>query len=115
MPAQWTDPLAEDFHGRVRFIRSFGRPSGLEPDTRVQLIITNSHLAAEVFLNSEMIGRMPTKTNEFTVDITQKLASRNRLVIEVDIPSGWCLANHLPESEPANVDVRLEIHELASS
>lgn len=107
MPADWEPTLGSDFCGRVRCRRSFGRPTGLEPDDIVWLVIDGAKDLAKVSLNAtrlgEVLGAMPGR---FAVG--PLLMDRNELVVEVEKHPG---ERGGAASPPGGIlgEVRLEI------
>ena len=46
VPADWSAALGGDFLGRVRYVRTFNSPPGLQPDERVWLVVEPQRSAA---------------------------------------------------------------------
>ncbi|HEX4142103.1 MAG TPA: hypothetical protein VHY91_01025 [Pirellulales bacterium] len=86
MPADWSEPLGRDFRGRVRFLRSFGRPTRLEPDEQVWLVCDGVDLTGWALLNGEQLGPLPGFRQPASFDVTSRLKERNELAIDVELP-----------------------------
>jgi beta-galactosidase/beta-glucuronidase len=86
MPADWGRTLGTDFRGRVRYVRRFGCPSGLEPADRVELLIDRLDAFGTVWLNGQLLLDVPPGETPSRVDVTARLRPRNELVIEVECP-----------------------------
>jgi len=50
MPADWSGSFGADFFGRVRYRRTFQKPTGLETGERVWLVVEAPAVAGEVEL-----------------------------------------------------------------
>jgi hypothetical protein len=85
MPADWSSIVGHDFHGCVRHVRRFGRPTGLESGERVWLVCDGAADAAEVILNEVPLGKLQGLT-PIRCDITELLQPRNQLVVDVTFP-----------------------------
>jgi hypothetical protein len=116
MPADWAATLGADFRGRVRFRRSFGRPTGLEPSDRVWLVLERIDARGVVSLNGSPLGETSIDSGPTRFDVTALLAVRNELVIEVELPD-WPADEDLRRrgdraGQVGGVigEVRLEIH-----
>lgn len=89
VPSSWQTSLGADFVGRARYTRYFNMPTGLEQQERVWLCCAGVTSRGSVSLNgqrlSEIVDQQP-----WECDITQSLAPRNELAIEVeaDAPGG---------------------------
>jgi hypothetical protein len=86
MPADWSGAFGADFRGRVRFCRTFHKPTGLEGDERVWLVIEPPRSAGEVVLNDQPIGSVRVGRPPVRFDITAMLDDDNRLEIVVEHP-----------------------------
>jgi hypothetical protein len=91
--------LDNAFHGTLRLVRRFGRPTNLGPAERVHLVIESTGASLVATLNGLPLGESPALPER--VDITAGLLPRNELVIEVALPGEFAL-----------MDVRLEMHDL---
>jgi hypothetical protein len=82
MPGDWSASLGRDFYGRVEFTRYFNRPTGLEPSLSVWIVVESVVSHGSVVLNDAPLGSAGDESAEF--DVTQLLAERNCLRIEVE-------------------------------
>jgi beta-galactosidase/beta-glucuronidase len=87
MPSDWSKLLGPDFHGRVRHLRRFARPTGLDSGERVWLVCDGAADAATIALNGAPLGAIPGTNQPTRFDVTERLLPRNELVIDVDFPS----------------------------
>ena len=116
MPADWSSMLGADFLGRVRYVRNFQKPTGLDRGKRVWLVIEPPRSRGIVELNRKRLGEVFSGGTVARFDITQLLGDHNRLEIVVSHPA-------LDDAQTANDDsktslpgglvgeVRLEIEE----
>lgn len=115
VPSDWGESLGGTFCGRVAYLRRFGRPTGLSAADRVELVITRVDARAGVRLNGQALGEIPAGGAAWRCDITARLAPRNELVIEVELPRVTDRSLPLPragrEGLPGGLvgQVRLEI------
>jgi beta-galactosidase/beta-glucuronidase len=86
MPGDWSQSLGRDFRGRVRYVRAFGRPTNLEPGEKVWLVSDGVDLDGRAALNGLPLGPVTNARDQARFDITDLLAERNELVIEVELP-----------------------------
>lgn len=99
-----------EFKGPFRLVRRFGRPTGLTPGQRVELVSEGFPAAVTVSLNDHVLQPLPAAGPAASgdalylarFDISAGLRDRNRLAIEG-------LAPHPPDTCGAACDVRLEI------
>src|SRR5689334_3523817 len=56
MPADWSAILGGDFLGRVRYLRTFNKPTGLESGERVYLVVESARSSACVTWKRELLG-----------------------------------------------------------
>jgi hypothetical protein len=84
LPCQWDKTAAGEFWGRIRFVRRFGQPTGLEANDRVWLVFeaTDAHTMAS--LNGCPIGAIPPKVGSVRFEVGRLLRDGNELVLEVD-------------------------------
>lgn len=83
MPAAW-QTLFGPASGTVRFARVFQWPTNLEPGEQAWLVFDGIGGAAHVTLNGESLGDLAA-TGRF--EVTSRLASVNRLCVEVTYDS----------------------------
>ncbi|HPM81075.1 MAG TPA: hypothetical protein PLF81_10260 [Candidatus Anammoximicrobium sp.] len=84
MPADWNATLGPSFCGRVAYHRRFGRPTGLGPADRVDLVIDGVDASGSVRLNGESLGEIPLGWQVWRCDVTARLRPRNELIVEVE-------------------------------
>ena len=89
--AGWSCPaigrgIGRDFRGRVRHVRAFGRPTRLEPGEQVWLVVSAVDLAGTAELNGQPLGPLAGFREPTRFEVTDRLAERNELVIEVELP-----------------------------
>jgi hypothetical protein len=115
LPSDWSDSVGADFRGRIRYLRSFGCPSGLDPGVRVDLVIGQLDAWGSVYLNHVLLGQIAEGNTGARFNVTRRLVRRNEVRIEVELPSEAGAARVLPrpgrEHLPGGVlgEVRLEI------
>ena len=88
IPSHWGDWLGVDFCGKVEYRRSFNRPTGLEPDQRVWLVVEQVDFHGDVFLNDQPIGSLTFGENPdrpFRVEVGESLKLSNVLRIEIQV------------------------------
>lgn len=102
MPADWSATLGSDFLGRVRFARSFHKPTALETGERVFLVVEPAQTGAAVELNRKSVGDVRWNGAPLRVDITELLGGDERLEIVVEHATSDCVGGLVGE-------VRLEI------
>lgn len=91
------------------FCRRFGRPTGLNPQTRVWMVLEAFQAAGSVALNGQQLGRLSGGADLCRFDVTERLETRNELVITLETtPSPGETAATSPHGE-----VFLEISHLA--
>jgi hypothetical protein len=87
MPADWSESLGPDFIGRVRYVRTFQKPTGLEPGDKVWLCVEPPRSLGIVRLANHPLGRVHGSGSAGRFEITTLLADRNRLEIVVEHPA----------------------------
>jgi hypothetical protein len=120
MPADWSKTLGPDFLGRVRYRRTFQKPTGLESGERVFLVVEPPRFWGEVSLSGESLGGVRWGAAPLRCDITDRLEDHNRLEIVVEHPSldsGGRANDDGGTRSPGGLvgEVRLEIEEESSS
>ena len=88
MPCRWHEGGLTDFAGRARFTRRFGYPGQIDASERVWLTFAGVEGTAEVWLNDRRLGRHEGAAGPFEHEVTALLATRNRLVVEVEEAMG---------------------------
>jgi hypothetical protein len=116
VPADWSAAWGGDFLGRVRYVRTFNSPPGLQPDERVWLVVEPQRSEARVVMLEDTLGVVAAEGPPQRFDITHRLSPHNRLEIFVDHPaivSGWSDVQGGATLPPGGLigEVRLEIEE----
>ena len=115
VPSDWTDYPGADFRGRVCYIRNFGRPTGIGPGDRIELVIERIDAFGAAYLNDRLLGTISQGELGLRADVTDRLGPRNRLAVEVELPECTEASAPLPrgdrEARPGGLigEVRLEI------
>lgn len=124
LPADWGEALGADFLGKVRFTRTFHRPTGLVARSRVWLVIEEVDWQAVVTINGRMCGELifsaaiappDCQRCPARLDITSDLLAQNRLEIVVASPvldnTGLPLGRPRRQGQPGGLIglVRIEI------
>ena len=112
VPGDWGELLGDDFRGEVIYSRNFGRPTGLEPEDSVELVIEQVDPQASVLLNGRLLGEIPPGGQAWRRSISDQLEARNELQVRLSM-----LAEQAParppgrEGTPGGIlgEVRLEI------
>ena len=86
LPADWTRTLGADFRGRVRYRRRFGRPTNLAAGQAVWLVLGGVDLRGEAWLNEQPLGRVDGYREPARFLVTDRLAERNQLILDVELP-----------------------------
>ena len=81
VPASWSDALGDDFRGEACYVRHFNRPTGLESNTPVHLVIGSVRSRGDVYLNGQRLGECDE--NERRLGVAQLLEQRNTLAVVV--------------------------------
>jgi hypothetical protein len=87
MPADWSDSLGPVFLGRVRYTRTFQKPTGLERGDKVWLVVEPPRSLGIVRLADRELGTVRFGGPDGRFEITSLLADRNTLEIIVDHPA----------------------------
>ncbi len=87
MPADWSALFGADFLGRVRYRRTFNKPTGLESGERVWLVVEPAQSEAWVIWKSDLVGFIYPGEPTGRFDITDRLEDHNTLEICVDHPA----------------------------
>ncbi|MDA1050620.1 MAG: hypothetical protein O3C40_09080 [Planctomycetota bacterium] len=88
IPADWGTSLGVGFRGRVLYKRRFGRPTNLDPNERVDLVLYGISGIAIVALNGDRLGEIKIGERVRRFELTELLLPRNELRIEVNLPRG---------------------------
>ncbi len=78
MPSVWGQSLGRDFRGRVRFLRSFGRPTRLEPGEQVWLVVDGVDLTGAGRAQRPAAGPLTGWREAARFDVTNRLARAER-------------------------------------
>jgi hypothetical protein len=116
VPADWNGAFGGDFLGRVRYVRTFNSPPGLQFDERVWLVVEPQRSLAIVMMSEETLGVVNADGPPLRFDITHLLSPHNRLEILVDHPviaEGRTIESDGASLPPGGLvgEVRLEIEE----
>ncbi|MEX0611934.1 MAG: hypothetical protein WD738_12980 [Pirellulales bacterium] len=87
MPADWSESFGRDFLGRVRYRRTFQKPTGLETGERVWLVVEPPRSQGAVTLNDRPLGEVRSGDPPARFEITAQLDDHNRLEVVVDHPA----------------------------
>jgi hypothetical protein len=87
MPADWSASLGPEFLGRVRYVRTFQKPTGLETAERVWLVVEPPRSLGRVRLADVELGTVEFGGPSGRFEITSLLADRNTLEIVVEHPA----------------------------
>ena len=115
LPRDWGATLGINFRGRVRYCRSFGKPTGLNTGDRIELVCQCVDAFGTAELNELELGNIPPGLAATRFDITQLLRPRNQLIIDVELPMAGSdqMQFHRPGREglPGGIvgEIRLEI------
>ena len=116
MPANWADAFGPGFLGRVRYVRTFQKPTGLESGGRVFLVVSPPQSEGCILLGGQLLGFVYPGESAQRFDITERLDSHNTVEIFVDHPALDELRSKV--GDPAALppgglvgEVRLEIEE----
>ena len=80
-PGQWDDLLKPALSGSVKIERRFNRPTGLESDQSILLVIKEFDFDGEATLNDDPLGQLH-RGEAVKFNIAHLLGSHNRLSIE---------------------------------
>lgn len=81
--------FGSDFRGQVRFRRRFNRPTNLDPQEAVWLVIENGEAHGRVGLNELSIGELRSDASQAEFDITPSLQTHNDLTIDIEHPGSF--------------------------
>jgi hypothetical protein len=87
MPADWSALFGADFLGRVRYRRTFQKPTGLDSGERVWLVVEPAQSEACVLWKGDLLGFIYPSEPAGRFDITDRLEDHNTLEICVDHPA----------------------------
>lgn len=87
-PCDWSTVLGAEFRGTARFRRFFHAPDRLMPHERLWLVVEGANERALVHLNGAALGEFAGATTAWECDITERIAPRNELTMDVVAPVG---------------------------
>jgi hypothetical protein len=116
MPADWTDFLGAQFLGRVRYRRTFNKPTGLDSGERVWLVVEPARSEACIVWKGDLVGHVWPGESTKRFDVTDRLEPHNEVEIIVDHPALNYMRSRVGdplELGPGGLigEVRLEIEE----
>ncbi|MFN0018222.1 MAG: hypothetical protein ACKVP0_08190 [Pirellulaceae bacterium] len=90
MPATWGAlyalcSAAAPLPSPARLVRRFGKPTGLTPEDRLQLVIQSNAADCQVELNGQRLGTIAPAATSCSWEVTS-LNPRNELVILLTVP-----------------------------
>lgn len=93
----WEPPVAGSRTpaSSLAWVRRFGRPSGLGPGDRVWLAM-DLPPPADATLNGAALPALPEAVGAWRIDVTDRLESRNELVLPLDADGGGVRRAALP-------------------
>ena len=94
----WQTERASD---SIRFTRGFNRPTGLDPQESLWLVIESTAASGTASLNNSLLGSVVADRQETSFDITPQLENRNNITIELNLADN--------EPPPVLGEVRLEV------
>jgi hypothetical protein len=115
VPSDWGELLGEDFRGQVQMERFFHKPTGLEADDRVEIVLSGVDAMGTASLNGQLLGNIPAGGEPARFEISRLLEHRNCLVVNVELPrltsQSAPLARPAAHREAGGIlgEVRLEI------
>ena len=114
IPSDWGDWLGADFCGQVEYRRSFNRPTGLEPDQQVWLVVEQVDFHGDVFLNDHSIGSLTcgqSPDSPFRIEIGKSLELSNVLRIDIQVAADSDRAHRAGLAGGLVGSVRIEIEQ----
>ena len=85
IPSDWGRELGADFRGTAVYRRGFHRPTGLDSNQRVELVVEQVDFQGSVILNGHELGTADLD-REFRQPIQAMLMPFNELTIRVTLP-----------------------------
>ena len=85
LPTHIFTPFGDDFCGTVRLQRTFNRPTGLEVETRIVLVLRFGKRAGLLWLNDKPLGTIEPTTVDHRFLLGLGLLPHNRLEIELQL------------------------------
>jgi hypothetical protein len=87
MPDDWSSVFGADFLGRVRYVRTFNKPTGLDSGERVFLVVEPPISVGRVAVNGQILGEVRWGAPPGRFDITTALKDHNAVEVEVSHPA----------------------------
>ena len=114
IPSDWGDWLGADFCGQVEYRRSFNRPTGLEPDQQVWLVVEQLDFHCDLIINAPSIGSLTwgqSPESPFRIEIGQSLELSNVLRIDIQDAADYDRAHCAGLAGGLVGSVRIEIEQ----
>jgi hypothetical protein len=116
MPEDWGQAFGHDFLGRVRYTRTFNRPTNLEILDPVWLVIEPPRTVCSIQLNGKYLGDVRAGSPAGRFDIRQFLKEHNSLQLVVEHPEldqseSFAEFGNLKRPGGLVCEVRLELEE----
>ena len=80
-------PFGEDFTGRVLMQRSFHRPTGIDTETSMYVVVNLGGSSGLIWLNDELLGEIPATSGCHRFAMGPSLSLHNRLSVELQLES----------------------------
>lgn len=84
LPLDCRELLGASFRGLVTFRRRFNRPTNLDPQEAVWLVIEADESRGEIGLNGNLLGDLPGNAGLAELDVSTALELHNELTIRAD-------------------------------
>ena len=84
LPTAWQALLGGDFRGLIRLRRRFNRPTNLDPQETVWVVIEGSHLRCVAGLNGQSLGDLHDDAALGEFEVTSELPMHNELTIDLE-------------------------------
>ena len=109
IPGNWDGWLGSSFRGLVHMQRDFGLPTNLVEQQKIGLVIEEIDFRASIWLNGQNLGQHQLGDSPFRCDIRPLLQARNRLRLEIELPTDAERGERNSMSGGLIGEVRLEI------
>ena len=83
MPQDWRSTFGEE-PGRVRFSRVFHRPTNLNPQESVYIVMDGIGGASQISVNDVQLGIHSDSVENVSFEVTDLLRPTNELIVEVE-------------------------------
>ena len=87
MPSEWRSEFG-DIAGTVRFCRHFNKPTNLDADESVFIVLTGFGGEGTASLNGTQLGTIADGESQAEFDITRHLKQGNQLALEIEFDPG---------------------------